>query len=202
MSDRRFEVVLVRHGETEWTLAGRHTGHTDIPLTAEGRRQAQLLGARLARRSFNRVLTSPLSRAVETCRIVGFGSVAEKTDDLLEWHYGDYEGRRTIDIRRDRPGWSLWTDGVPNGEAAEEVALRADRIIAQARTAEGDVALFGHGHLLRVLASRWLGGAPREGRWFFLAPATLSVLGWERETPVIARWNDASHLEEGWCAAT
>jgi broad specificity phosphatase PhoE len=202
VSDRRFEVVLVRHGETEWTLAGRHTGRTDIPLTTEGRRQAQLLRARLATRTFTRVLTSPLSRAAETCRIVGFGNVADKTNDLLEWDYGDYEGRRTNDIRRERPGWSLWEDGVPNGEAADEVAGRADRVIVSTRAAEGDVALFGHGHFLRVLAARWLGATPREGRWFSLAPATLSVLGWEREAPVIARWNDAGHLEDGLCATS
>jgi broad specificity phosphatase PhoE len=200
VSDGRFDIVLVRHGETEWTRSGRHTGRTDIPLTAEGRRQAQLLRPRLAMRSFIRVLTSPLSRAAETCALVGLASVAEETDDLLEWDYGDYEGQRTIDIRRDRPGWTLWADGVPNGEAAEEVARRVDRLIADARAAEGDVALFGHGHLLRVLAARWLGAAPREGRWFSLAPATLSVLGWEREAPVIALWNDAAHLEEQWCA--
>jgi broad specificity phosphatase PhoE len=196
VSDDRFEVVLVRHGETEWTRSGRHTGRTDIPLTAEGRRQAQLLRRRLARRSFARVLTSPLSRAAETCALAGFDSVAQSTDDLLEWDYGDYEGLRTIDIRRDRPGWTLWADGVPNGEAAEEVARRADRVIAGARAAEGDVALFGHGHLLRVLAARWLGAGAEEGRWFSLAPARLSILGWEREAPVIALWNDAAHLEQ------
>jgi broad specificity phosphatase PhoE len=195
----RFEVVLVRHGETAWSLSGRHTGRTDVPLTAEGRRQAKLISSRFTERSFAQVLTSPLSRAADTCDIAGFSGVSEKTDDLLEWDYGDYDGRRTVDIRRERPGWSLWTDGVPNGEAAEEVARRADRVIAAVRAARGDVALFAHGHLLRVLAARWLGAAPQEGRRFALGPATLSVLGWEREVPVIARWNDASHLEEGWC---
>ena len=195
MSADRFDLVLARHGETEWSLAGRHTSRTDLPLTTEGRRQAELLATRLGDRSFARVLTSPLSRAVETCRIAGFGGVSEVTEDLCEWDYGDYEGRRTIDIRRDRPGWSLWDDGVPNGETAEEVATRVDRVIAAARAAPGDVALFAHGHVLRVLAARWLGVDARAGRWFALAPATISVLGWEREARVIAGWNDAAHLE-------
>jgi broad specificity phosphatase PhoE len=152
----------------------------------------------LTERSFALVLTSPLSRAADTCDIAGFRGVSEKTVDLLEWDYGDYEGRRTVDIRQKRPGWTLWTDGVPNGEAAEEVAQRADRVIAAARAAKGDVALFAHGHLLRVLAARWLDADPHKGAWLALAPATLSVLGWEREAPVIARWNDTSHLER-WC---
>jgi broad specificity phosphatase PhoE len=198
MSLGRFDLVLARHGETQWSLAGRHTGRSDIPLTANGRRQAELLGTRLHKRSFARILSSPSSRAVETCRIAGFSSLLETSDDLLEWDYGDYEGLRTSDIRRDRPDWTLWRDGVPNGETADEVSLRVDRLIASARAAAGDVALFAHGHILRVLAARWLGVDARKGRWFMLAPATISVLGWEREAPVIARWNDAAHLEAGW----
>jgi broad specificity phosphatase PhoE len=196
VDEGRFDIVLVRHGETAWSLSGQHTGRTDIPLTAEGRRQAKLIGSRLAMWSFARVLTSPLARAADTCHEAGFGGVCEETDDLREWDYGDYEGRRTADIRRERPGWILWSDGVPNGEKVEEVARRADRVIDEAQAAEGDVCLFGHGHHLRVLAARWLLTDPREGSRFALAPATLSVLGWEREARVITRWNDAAHLEE------
>jgi broad specificity phosphatase PhoE len=183
------DVVLVRHGETEWSRSGRHTGSTDIPLTDAGRRAAKALGAPLHERTFARVFTSPLQRATETCRLAGFGDVAEVRDDLREWDYGAYEGRKTVDIRKERPDWSLWRDGVPDGETAAEVGARVDAVIADIRSVDGDVLLFAHGHVLRVLAARWAGLRPEEGRLFALDPATLSVLGYERETPVILLWN-------------
>jgi broad specificity phosphatase PhoE len=187
--DAPHEVVLVRHGETEWTLTGRHTGRTDIPLTERGREQARLIGATPRDRRFALVLSSPLSRALETCRLAGLGDLAEVTDDLLEWDYGEYEGLRTVEIRETRPRWSLWTDGVPGGETAAAVAERVDRVIDRARSAGGTVALFAHGHVLRVLTARWLGLPPEDGRLFAMEPGAMSVLGYERETPVIRRWN-------------
>ncbi|MDQ6724671.1 MAG: histidine phosphatase family protein [Actinomycetota bacterium] len=186
------QVVLIRHGQTEWSLSGQHTGATDISLTDEGERQAEGLGARLSPWRFELVLTSPLARAVDTCRLAGAFGAAEVTADLREWEYGDYEGRRTADIRDERSGWDLWAHGAPNGETVEEVGRRADRVIARARAAAGDVALFAHGHLLRVLAARWVGLPPADGRLLALSTASMSVLGWERETAVIERWNDAA----------
>ena len=179
----------MRHGETEWSADGRHTGRTDIPLTDAGRAQAEELGRALAGRRFERVLTSPLSRAVETCRLAGLGDAAEQRDELREWDYGDYEGRTTPDIRAERPGWYLWRDGCPGGESAADVGRRADRIVADLRSLVGDAAIFAHGHLLRVLTARWLELAPEDGRCFALATGTLSALGYERETPVISLWN-------------
>ncbi len=181
--------MLVRHGETDWTLAGRHTGRTDIPLTEHGREQARRIGALLRDRKFALILSSPLSRALETCRLAGLGERAEVTDDLREWDYGDYEGLRTADIRATRPGWSLWADGVPGGETAADVAARVDRVVERARGAGSDVVLFAHAHVLRVLTARWLELAPDFGRLFAMAPAAVSVLGYERETSVILRWN-------------
>ena len=186
------QLVLVRHGQTEWSLSGQHTGTTDIPLTDEGRRQAEALGARLSGWNFSRVLTSPLARAAETCRLAGLAEGAEVTEDLREWDYGDYEGRKTADIRKERPGWGLWLDGVPAGEHVDEVGARADRVIEAARAADGDVALFAHGHVLRVLAARWIGLPPDHGRLFALVTSSISVLGWERETPVLERWNETA----------
>jgi broad specificity phosphatase PhoE len=183
------EVVLVRHGETEWSRDLHHTGRTDIPLTEAGRRQALLLRDALAGRRFERVLSSPLSRAVETCRLAGYGDQAELTDDLLEWDYGDYEGITTAQIRERRPGWYLWRDGCPGGETAEDVGRRVERVIAELEGLGGDAILFAHGHVLRVLAARWLGLGPESGVLFKLDTATLSVLGYERETPAITRWN-------------
>lgn len=183
------DAVLVRHGETEWSVSGQHTGLTDVPLTEEGRRRARQLKDRLADRTFALVLTSPLVRAAETCRLASYGDRAVPTDDLREWDYGDYEGRRTVDIREERPGWSLWEHGVPGGETVDEVGRRADRVIDTVRAAGGDVAVFAHGHLLRVLAARWIGLPPVDGRLFSLATAAVSVLGWERENPVVERWN-------------
>jgi broad specificity phosphatase PhoE len=182
-------VVLVRHGETEWSAAKRHTSRTDVPLTEEGRRQAERLRACLSDRRFAAVFTSPLQRAVETCRLAGYGEMAQVRDDLREWDYGDYEGRTTAEIRQSRPEWSLWLDGVPNGESIDHVALRADRIIAEVKATDGDVLLFGHGHILRVLTARWLELTPDRGRSFVLDPATVGALGYERENPAILRWN-------------
>jgi broad specificity phosphatase PhoE len=185
------EIVLVRHGETEWSRAGKHTGHTDVRLTETGRKQAEAVGEALRRREFARVLTSPLARAAETARLAGFGDPAEEREELREWDYGEYEGRTTPEIREERPGWTLWRDGVPGGESAAEVAERVDRLLAELRSGEGEVLVFGHGHLLRVLAARWIGLGPESGSHFALDPATISVLGHERETPVIRVWNAA-----------
>ena len=184
------EVVLVRHGETEWSAAGRHTGRTDVPLDETGRREARALAESLAGRDFALVLTSPLSRAVETCRLAGLGDRAQVRDDLAEWDYGEYEGRTTPEIRAGRPGWSLWADGVVGGETIADVGARVDRVIAEAARAGGDVALFAHGHVLRVLAARWLGLEPDAGKLLALDPASVSVLGWEREWRVIRSWNE------------
>ena len=182
-------LVLIRHGETAWTLSGQHTGRTDIPLTEHGRAVALELADRLAGWTFVRALSSPLSRARETARLAGYGTDLDTTDDLLEWDYGDYDGRTTEDIRTTNPRWSLWVDGVPGGESADEVGNRVDRVIEKLSDTEGDVVLFAHGHLLRVLTARWLGLPPADGRLFVLDPGTISVLGYERETPVVLRWN-------------
>jgi probable phosphoglycerate mutase len=178
---------LIRHGETEWSLSGAHTGSTDIPLTDAGRQQAVALGAYLVRHSFSQVLSSPLSRALDTARIAGYQPQVDP--DLCEWDYGAYEGCKTAEIRQERPGWSLWHDGVPAGESIDEVAARARRAIAKAKQSEGDVALFAHGHLLRILTSCWLELPPAEARLFALGTASISTLGYERETAVIIRWN-------------
>jgi broad specificity phosphatase PhoE len=189
MSTDSQEVVLVRHGETEWSRAGKHTGRTDIPLTDRGRQEAQAVGAELQGRQFALVLTSPLARAAETCRLAGLGDVAESREQLIEWDYGAYEGRKTVDIREERPGWTLWRDGVPEGETIAQVQARVDLVTAELRSVAGDAAVFAHGHLLRVLAARWLGLEPAAGRLFALDPATISILGHERETPVVRMWN-------------
>jgi broad specificity phosphatase PhoE len=191
MPARRPEVVLVRHGETEWSRDGKHTGRTDVSLTERGRGQAEALGAALKGRRFELVLTSPLQRASETCRLAGYGEVAQPRDELREWDYGAYEGRTTLEIREERPGWTLWRDGVPGGETAAQVGARADNVIAELRSLAGDAALFAHGHVLRVFAARWVGLEPATGRLFALDTATISVLGYERETAVIRVWNES-----------
>ena len=188
---QRDELWLVRHGETEWSSLGRHTGRTDIPLTETGRAQARSVQRKLAGHAFALVLSSPLSRALETARLAGFADQVETTDDLLEWDYGADEGRTTADIRLERPGWTVWRDGPLDGETADEVAVRVDRVIARVRAVDGNVLVFAHGHVLRILAARWLGEPPTEGRLYALSTATVSVLGWERETAVIERWNEA-----------
>ena len=183
------EIVLARHGETEWSRDLRHTGRTDIPLTDKGRRQAELLRDSLAARSFGRVLSSPLERAVETCRLAGVGERAELTDDLLEWDYGEYEGITTAQIREGRPDWYLWRDGCPGGETAADVGRRVDRVIGELEGLDGDAVVFAHGHVLRVLAARWLRLDPESGTLLKLDTGTLSALGWERETRVVTLWN-------------
>ena len=183
------QVTLVRHGATEWSRARRHTGRTDVPLDEDGRRQAEKAGVRLGGLHFDRVLTSPLSRAADTCRLAGLDD-CQPCDDLLEWDYGAYEGRTTADIRAERPGWLLWRDGAPGGEQAADVGRRVDRVIASLRAQPGDAVLFAHAHVLRVLAARWIGLAPAGGSCLVLDPASLSVLGYEREVPVIRRWNE------------
>jgi broad specificity phosphatase PhoE len=183
------EIVLARHGETEWSRDGRHTGRTDIPLTENGRAQARQLGAALHEWSFVHVLSSPLERALETCRLAGLGDTVETTEDLLEWDYGEYEGITTAEIRESRPGWYLWRDGCPGGETSADVGRRVDRVIAGLDGADGDVALFAHGHVLRVLAARWLGLGPESGSLLALGTGTLSAVGYERETRVVRRWN-------------
>lgn len=182
-------IVLVRHGETEWSKSGQHTGRTDIPLTEEGRKAAKALAARLAEFQFVRVLTSPLSRANDTCVLAGFGDRCEKTDALLEWDYGEHEGKTTPEIRKTVPGWTVFTHGCPGGEMGADVARRVDGLIAQIEDGDGDVALFAHGHILRVLAARWLGLGPEGGRFFALETGRISILGSERDTRVIRRWN-------------
>ena len=186
------KLVAARHGATEWSDAGRHTGRTDVDLTAEGRAQARRLGGHLSDQPFGLVLTSPLRRAAETCALAGFGGRAEPTDDLLEWDYGEYEGLTTAEIRERRPGWTLWADGVPGGETAADVGRRADRVIERARAEEAATLCFAHGHVLRVLASRWVGLPPVGGRLLALDAGAVGRLGWEREVPVIERWNAPS----------
>jgi broad specificity phosphatase PhoE len=181
------EIWLVRHGETEWSRSGQHTSRTDLLLTPEGEKQAASLKRMLAGRSFALVLSSPMKRAIETCRLVGL--TPEISDDLKEWDYGDYEGLTTAEIQKSAPGWTVWTGTAPNGETVEHVAARTERVISRALAAAGEVALFGHGHLLRVLAARWVGLEPSGGRLLALSTASLSVLGYERETRVIRLWN-------------
>jgi broad specificity phosphatase PhoE len=189
--ERQPRLWLVRHGETEWARLGRHTGNTDVELTDLGRSQAVEAGRKVEGHSFERVLSSPLGRALETCRIAGFGDRVEVLDDLREWDYGDDEGRTTEEIREERPGWSIWDDGPKGGEPIDDVAARADRVIRDVLDSTGDVLCFAHGHVLRILAARWLDLPAIDGRRFALATATVSVLGWERETAVIQRWNEA-----------
>ena len=182
-------IWLVRHGETEWSKSGQHTGRTDIPLTATGEQQGKALGRHLTGHAFALVLTSPLRRARETCRLAGFDAVAQESDDLREWNYGIYEGRKTADVRVEQPGWTIWTSPVPQGETVEEVGERARRVIERADAVDGDVALFAHAHFLRILGACWIGLPPIHGRTLTLGTASISVLGYERETRVIQVWN-------------
>ncbi|MGI8845426.1 MAG: histidine phosphatase family protein [Thermoleophilaceae bacterium] len=188
------EILLARHGETEWSLDGRHTGSTDIPLTDEGRVQGKALASRFAGLDFALVLSSPLSRAMDTCRLVGLGDQAVQEPDLAEWDYGDYEGITTDQIRESRPGWTVWADGAEGGESPEQIGARADRVIQRLDAAGGRCAVFGHGHMLRVLAARWLDLPAADGSKLLLSTATLSGLGHERDTRAITLWNDASHF--------
>ncbi|AYG82692.1 Acid phosphatase [Streptomyces hundungensis] len=193
-------ILLARHGQTEWSLAGKHTGRTDIPLLEEGRRGAKLLGERLHREPWGglpgvEVRTSPLVRASETCELAGFGERAEPWDALMEYDYGAYEGMAPPEIQARQPGWFIWRDGVPDGETLAEVAARADEVVAWARSAGRDVLVFAHGHILRVIAARWLGEEVAFAARIRLDPTSLSVLGWAYGEPAVERWNDTGHLE-------
>jgi broad specificity phosphatase PhoE len=188
---RMQQVFLVRHGETEWSRTGQHTSRTDVPLTAAGRRAAEAVGRWLNRRPLV-AFTSPLSRARDTCELAGYGKLAQVDSDLHEWDYGVYEGRTTRDIRREVPGWSVWTSPIIDGESLEDAGVRAQRVIARVlEAAPEDVALFAHGHILRILAACWIEQPPLIGRALALDTATISVLGYERETRVVRRWNIA-----------
>jgi broad specificity phosphatase PhoE len=189
VSTEEQKVYLLRHGETEWSLNGRHTGVTDIPLTENGRIAARLLKPILATVTFTLVLTSPLQRARETCELAGLGQFANVEPDLIEWNYGEYDGLTTEQIRSTRPGWSVFRDGCPGGESPEQVGARAHRVITKVRTAAGNVALFGHGHFTRVLAARWINLSANYGANFLLDTATLNVLGYYRESPAFMIWN-------------
>jgi len=189
-------VYLIRHGETEWSLSGRHTGRTEVPLTKRGEEAAAHLKDRLWKEKFTHIYSSPRQRARQTCELSGFGRTMEVDDDLQEWDYGDYEGLRTSEIQSIRAGWNLFRDGCPNGETLEQVATRADRIVTRLRQSNGNVAIFSHGHFLRVLAARWLALPAIEGRRFLLGPATIGILGYEHrnlDEPVVVLWNDAQH---------
>jgi len=189
-------VYLARHGETAWSLSGQHTGLTDLPLTERGERNARRLGERLKGLAFARVFTSPLQRAARTCELAGFGKAAEVDRDLVEWNYGQYEGRRTEEILAERPGWQLFRDGCPGGESPAQVGDRADRVVQRVRAVRGDVLLFSSGHFLRMLAARWLELEPAGGRYFVLSTASLSALGFEHNPsePVIRLWDDTRHV--------
>jgi probable phosphoglycerate mutase len=190
------EVFLARHGETEWSVSGQHTGRTDIPLTERGEQNARRLGERLAGMTFARVFVSPMQRALRTSALAGFGDRGEVEPDLREWDYGRYEGMRTVDIRKERPDWLLFRDGCPEGESVDEIGARADRLVARLRPIEGRLLLFGHAHIFRVLTARWLGLPPGDARHFVLGTASLSVLGYEhnRDEPAIRLWNDVGHM--------
>jgi len=189
-------VYLARHGETAWSLSGQHTGLTDLPLTERGEQNARRLAERLKEISFAKVFSSPLQRARRTCELAGFGDRAEIDRDLLEWNYGEYEGRRTADIHKERPDWQLFRDGCPGGESPQEVGARADRVIKRMRAIQGNALIFSSGHLLRVLTARWLGLEPADGKYFLLSTASLSALGYEHNLsqPVIQLWNDTNHV--------
>jgi len=193
VSNPEQKVYLLRHGETEWSLNGRHTGVTDIPLTENGRKLARQLQPILAREKFVMVLTSPLQRARETCELAGLGTLASVDRDLMEWNYGEYEGLTTDQIRQTRPDWSVFSDGCPGGESPLQVSVRADRIVSRVRTVDGNVALFSHGHILRVLAARWINLSASYGENFLLDTATLNVLGYYRESPAFKIWNAPLH---------
>lgn len=191
------QIYVVRHGETEWSRSGQHTGRTDIPLTDVGRGQAVELGKRLRGHEFGLVLTSPLSRAAETARIAGFGD-SVPVDDLMEWDYGEFEGRTTDDIRTSLPGWTIWAGPWHGGETADDVGARVDRVISRCLdpSVRGDSLLFAHGHVLRVLTARWLDQPPAAGALYALGTVTIGILGWERQNRVIETWNEACHLTD------
>lgn len=191
-------VYLARHGETAWSLSGQHTGLTDLPLTERGEWNARRLAPRLAGVPFAKVFTSPLQRARKTCELAGFGNVAETNRNLVEWNYGDYEGLRTDEIHKQRPGWQLFRDGCPNGESPAQIAARADELVSRLRSIAGNVLIFSSGHFLRVLGSRWLGLGPEAGALLVLHTASVSTLGYENQLsqPAITLWNEIRHLQE------
>ncbi|MGN6735943.1 MAG: histidine phosphatase family protein [Candidatus Binatia bacterium] len=193
VSNPQQKVYLLRHGETEWSLNGRHTGVTDIPLTENGRKLARQLQPILAREKFVTVFTSPLKRARDTCVLAGLGTLASIDRDLMEWNYGEYEGLTTDQIRQTKPDWSVFRDGCPGGESPPQVSVRADRIVSRVRAVDGNVALFSHGHILRVLAARWINLSASYGENFLLDTATLNVLGYYRESPAFKIWNAPLH---------
>lgn len=182
--------MIARHGETEWSKSGQHTGISDIPLTDHGRDEARRIAPVLEQWDFALVLTSPLQRARETCKLAGLGDGAEVDGDLLEWNYGEYEGKTTAQIREHDPGWLIWSGVTPGGETADQVGARVDRVVERALAADGPVALFAHGHVLRVLCARWLEQPPTDGRLLALATGTISVLGWEHEYRVVRSFNE------------
>ncbi len=182
-------IWLIRHGETPWSLSGQHTGKTEMELTPVGQAMAKAIGRELAGHKFGLVLTSPRIRARETCRLSGYGAVAIIDENLQEWDYGAFEGRKSVEIKHEIPGWSLWRDGVRDGESLASVGARADQVIRSAMDCETDVAMFAHGHILRVLAARWLGLPPDGGKYFALDAGTISILGTEHQRPVISQWN-------------
>src|SRR5262245_7686125 len=198
MTERLQSIYLARHGETAWSLSGQHTGLTDLPLTERGRLNASQLKERLSGIAFAKVFTSPLKRAVQTCEMAGFGSVAEVDRYLVEWNYGAYEGRRTVDILKERPDWQLFRDGCPSGESPADVGARADRVLARVRAINGDVLVFSSGHFLRTLTARWLGLDPSAGRYLQVSPASLSILGFEHNLsePVIRLWNETAVIRK------
>jgi broad specificity phosphatase PhoE len=198
MSENLPKIYLARHGETEWSLTGQHTGTSDIPLTENGERNARNLGERLRGTHFVKVWSSPLQRSRRTCALAGFAAQEEIDADLVEWNYGDYEGQRTADIRKSRPDWFLFRDGCPGGESPDAIAARADRVMARLRGLEGNVLIFSHGHFLRVLAARWLGKPASDARYLLLSTAALSILGYEhnRNEPVLRLWNDDGHVQK------
>ena len=189
-------ITLARHGDTAWSLSGQHTGLTDLPLNEQGERNAKRLGERLRGQHFVKVFTSPLQRAARTCELAGFGGAAEVEGDLVEWNYGEYEGRTTVDIHKERPGWFLFDDGCPGGESPAQIGARADRVVNRLRTVAGDVLVFSSGHILRVLTARWLGLPPGAARYFLLGTASLSILSYEHgpSEPTIKLWNDTRHV--------
>jgi len=190
-------IYLARHGETAWSLSGQHTGRTDLPLTEGGERNGRALGARLRGLTFAKVFTSPLQRAFKTCELAGFGNAAERDPDLMEWDYGEYEGRGTVEILAQRPDWQLFRDGCPGGESPTEIGARADRVVSRVRAVHGDVLLFSSAHFLRVFAARWLGLEPAGGRYLLLGTAALCILGYEHNLTesAIRLWNDTHHLD-------
>ncbi len=196
MSQDLPEIYLARHGETAWTITGQHTGTTDLPLTPRGENNARRLGKLIAGEPFARVFSSPLVRAMRTCELAGYAALAEIDRELVEWNYGEYEGKTTAEIRMSRPDWTVFDDGCPGGESVSEVSHRADRVLARVRAVGGNVLLFSSGHFLRVLAARWLGLDPRAGKFLLLSTATLSIVGYEHQVgePVIRLWNDNRHV--------